>query len=145
MTIQQVLDTVSFISIITMITEFICLIVIAVKVSKIKTTVCEPFQNKKPDYPDKVIELLQAIVSAEQHNAEEIKKVKGEIELIRNGGTKAGVKTKEQIRHEELMKAIEKQNEILQSILETTSGEEKKKMLEKWKQATEILNNLDSN
>lgn len=142
MTTQQVLDTVSFISIITMITEFICLIVLAVKVSKIKTTVCEPFQNKKPDYPDKVIELLQAIVSAEQHNTEEIKKLKGEIELMRNGGVKPGIKTKEQIRHEELMKALEEQNKLLQGILDTTSGEEKKKMLEKWKQASDLIKNI---
>ena len=142
MTTQQVLDTVSFISIITMITEFICLIVLAVKVSKIKTTVCEPFQNKKPDYPDKVIELLQAIVSAEQHNTEEIKKLKGEIDLMRNGGVTPGIKTKEQIRHEELMKALEEQNKLLQGILDTTSGEEKKKMLEKWKQASDLINNI---
>lgn len=142
MTAQQVYDTVSLISIIVLITEFICLIVLAVNVSKIKTTVCEPFQNKKPDYPDKVIELLQAIVSAEQHNNEEIKKLKGEIELMRNGGVKPGIKTKEQIRHEELMKALEEQNKLLQGILDTTSGEEKKKMLEKWKQASELINNI---
>ena len=142
MTIQQVLDTISLLSIIVLITEFICFILIARDVSKIKTTVCEPFQNKKPDYPDKVIELLQAIVSAQQHNNEEIKKLKAEIELARNGGVKPGVKTKEQIRHEELMKAIDKQNELLQSILDTTSGEEKKKMMEKWKQASELINNM---
>ena len=50
----------------------------------------QPFQNKKPDYPDKVIELLQAVVSAEQHNTEEIHKLQAEIAKTNNGGTVPG-------------------------------------------------------
>ena len=133
-------DTLWWIFVIIYINIFICIVVIAVNVSKIAKVQTQPFQNKKPEYPDKVIELLQAIVSGEQHNNDEIKNLKSELELIRNGGSRAGVKSPETIRHEELIALISKQNELLQKILDTTSGEEKRKLMEKWKQASDIIN-----
>ena len=133
-------DTLWWIFVIMFIIIFICIVVIAVNVSKIAKVQTQPFQNKKPEYPDKVIELLQAIVSGEQHNNDEIKNLKAELELIRNGGSRAGVKSPETIHHEELIALISKQNELLQKILDTTSGEEKRKLMEKWKQASDIIN-----
>ena len=125
-------------------TEFICIILTCIYVRRIMIVQTKPFQNKKPDYPDKVIELLQAIVSNQQHQENEIKKVKDELQLTRNGGVKPGIKTKEQIRHEELIVLLQKQNELLQGILDTTSGEEKKKLLDKWKQASELINSIEN-
>ncbi len=133
-------DTLWWIFVIMFIIIFISIVVIAVNVSKIAKVQTQPFQNKKPEYPDKVIELLQAIVSGEQHNNDEIKNLKAELELIRNGGSRAGVKSPETIRHEELVALISKQNELLQKILDTTSGEEKRKLMEEWKQASDIIN-----
>lgn len=130
----------SWIIIIYGIIQIIGIIVLMVNVGKITKVQTQPFQNKKPEYPDKVIELLQAIVSGEQHNNDEIKNLKAELELIRNGGSRAGVKSPETIRHEELIALISKQNELLQKILDTTSGEEKRKLMEKWKQASDIIN-----
>lgn len=133
-------DTLWWIFVIMFIIIFICIVVISVNVSKIAKVQTQPFQNKKPEYPDKVIELLQAIVSGEQHNNDEIKNLKAELEMIRNGGTRAGVKSPDAIRHEELIALISKQNELLQKIVDTTSGEEKRKLMEKWKQASDIIN-----
>lgn len=128
------------ISLFVLIVEIICFISITANVSKIAKVQTQPFQNKKPEYPDKVIELLQAIVSAEQHNNDDIKSLKAELEMIRNGGARAGIKSPEAIRHEELISLISKQNELLTKILDATTGEEKRKLMEKWKQASDILN-----
>ena len=102
----------------------------------------QPFQNKKPDYPDKVIELLQGIVSAEQHNTEEIHKLQQEIAKNNNGGTVPGMKSTDTTNQEQIIKLLKQQNEILIKILEATNGDEKKKLMEKWKQAQEIMNNM---
>lgn len=142
---ENLTDVINVICTIIAIVEFICFISVAVNVSKIMTVQCKPFQNKKPDYPDKVIELLQTIVVAEQNNTYEIKKLTGEVETIRNGGAKPGVKNQAAIQHEELMKAIQIQNEILQKILDTSTGEEKRKLMEKWKQASAILGEISDN
>lgn len=131
----------NLIGIIIVIVNFICTIVCTVNVSKIKDVQCKPFQNKKPDYPDKVIELLQMIVSIQQHQTEEIEKVKQQLEIKNNGGTKPGMKPKETVHHEEMLKIHKEQTELLQKILEATNGEEKKKMQEKWRQAVDIINN----
>lgn len=120
--------------------QIIGIISLMINVKKIAKVQTQPFQNKKPEYPDKVIELLQGIVSAEQHNNSELQNLKAEMEMIRNGGTRSGVKSPEAIRHEELTALIIKQNELLQKILDTTSGEEKRKLMEKWKQASDIIN-----
>ena len=117
-----------------------CIISLTVNVSKITKVQTRPFQNKKPEYPDKVIELLQSIVSAEQHNNDELNNLKAEIEKIKNGGTRNGVKSPEMKRHEEIIELLTKQNELLQQIVDSTSGEEKRKIAEKLRQATEILN-----
>lgn len=120
---------------------FVCMIVNTINLSKIKDVQCKPFQNKKPDYPDKVIELLQTIVSMQQHQTEEIEKVKQQLEIKNNGGTKPGMKPKETVNHEEMVRIHKEQTELLQKILEATNGEEKKKMQEKWRQAVDIINN----
>ena len=122
--------------------QIICFISIAVNVSKIMKVQTQPFQNKKPDYPDKVIELLQAIVSAEQHNTSELQSLKAEMEKHRNGGAPAGVKNKDTANQEEIIKLLRDQNEILVKLLEATNGDEKKKLMEKWKQAQDIMNNM---
>ncbi|MBQ9385216.1 MAG: hypothetical protein IJT87_13375 [Ruminiclostridium sp.] len=134
------ISTIWWIYAIIIVIEFICIIAIAINLSKITKIQTQPFQNKKPEYPDKVIELLQAIVSAEQHNNSELQSLKSEMELLRNGGTKPGIKNKETIHHEEIVTLIKAQNDLLQKILDTTSGEEKKKLAERLKQATDILN-----
>lgn len=102
----------------------------------------KPFQNKKPDYPDKVVELLQAIVSAEQHNTEEIHKLQQEIAKTNNGGTVPGMKTTDTANQEQIIALLKQQNDILVKLLEATNGDEKKKLMEKWKQAQEIMNNM---
>ena len=130
------------ITLIVFLIEIICWISIAVNVSKIMKTVTQPFHNKKPDYPDKVLELLQAVVSAEQANTNEIQLLKGEMEKHRNGGTVPGMKSKELTNQEQIIKLLIAQNEILTKILESSNGEDKKKMMEKWKQAQEIMNNM---
>ncbi|MBR5088147.1 MAG: hypothetical protein IK093_01825 [Ruminiclostridium sp.] len=122
--------------------EIICWISIAVNVSKIMKTVTQPFQNKKPDYPDKVLELLQAIVSAEQHNTSEIQSLKNSMEKYQNGGTVPGMKSKETANQEQIIELLKKQNDILTKLLECTNGDEKKKLMEKWKQAQDIMNNM---
>lgn len=125
--------------------EFICLIITAVNVAKIKDVQCQPFQNKKPDYPDKVIELLQSIVSNQQHQSEDIKKMTEEMNLLRNAGIKPGMKSTDTAQHEELIKIHKEQTELLKKLLESSNGEDKKKMLEKLRQAAEIINNLEEN
>lgn len=139
---DDVLQLLSWGIIISFIISMICLLAIAVNVSKITKIQTQPFQNKKPDYPDKVIELLQAIVSAEQHNTNEITALKAEMEKHRNGGTPAGVKNKDTANQEEIIKLLKNQNDILIKLLEATNGDEKKKLMEKWKQAQDIMNNM---
>ena len=117
-------------------------IVIATDVSRITKVQTQPFQNKKPDYPDKVVELLQAIVSAEQHNTNEITALRSEMEKQRNGGTVPGMKSKDTANQEQIIILLKQQNEILNKILECSNGEEKKKLMEKWKQAQEIMNDM---
>lgn len=129
------------IMIIFLIVMFICTIVCTVNVSKIKDVQCKPFQNKRPDYPDKVIELLQSIVSMQQHQMDELVKIRQLQEIANNGGTKPGMKPKETANHEEMVRIHKEQTELLQKILEATNGEEKKKMQEKWRQAVDIINN----
>ncbi len=118
----------------------IIIIVIAVSVTKIKNVQCRPFQNKKPDYPDKVIELLQSIVSMQQHQMDEIAKVRKEMEIKNNDGVKPGMKQPAAERHAEMVKLHKEQTELLQKILEASNGEEKRKLMEKWKQATDLIN-----
>lgn len=139
---DDVLQLLSWGTIISFIISMICLLAIAVNVSKITKIQTQPFQNKKPDYPDKVIELLQAIVSAEQHNTNEITALKAEMEKHRNGGSPAGVKNKDTTNQEEIIKLLKDQNDILIKLLEATNGDEKKKLMEKWKQAQDIMNNM---
>ncbi len=139
---DDVLQLLSWGIIISFIISMICLLAIAVNVSKITKIQTQPFQNKKPDYPDKVIELLQAIVSAEQHNTNEITALKAEMEKHRNGGAPAGVKNKDTENQEEIIKLLRDQNEILIKLLEATNGDDKKKLMEKWKQAQDIMNNM---
>ena len=139
---DDVLQLLSWGTIISFIISMICLLAIAVNVSKITKIQTQPFQNKKPDYPDKVIELLQAIVSAEQHNTNEITALKAEMEKHRNGGAPAGVKNKDTTNQEEIIKLLKDQNDILIKLLEATNGDEKKKLMEKWKQAQDIMNNM---
>ena len=122
--------------------QIICTIIVLVDVHKIMKVQTQPFQNKKPDYPDKVIELLQAIVSAEQHNTNAITALKYEMEKHRNGGVPEGMKTKDTSNQEEIIKLLRDQNDILIKLLEATNGDEKKKLMEKWKQAQEIMNNM---
>ena len=132
----------SFGTIIAGLFQIICTIIVLVDLHKIMKVQTQPFQNKKPDYPDKVIELLQAIVSAEQHNTNEIKALKAEMEKYRNGGAPAGMKNKDTTNQEEILKLLRDQNDILIKLLEATNGDEKKKLMEKWKQAQEIMNNM---
>lgn len=120
----------------------ICSLKIVSDLHKIMKVQTQPFQNKKPDYPDKVIELLQGIVSAEQHNTEEIHKLQQEIARNNNGGTIPGMKSSDTSNQEQIIKLLKQQNEILIKILEATNGDEKKKLMEKWKQAQEIMNNM---
>lgn len=138
----DIIGTFSFIYAIIVLIEIICFISIAVNVSKITKIQTQPFQNKKPDYPDKVIELLQAIVSAEQHNTDEISALKSEMEKYRNGGTPTGMKSKDTANQEQIIALLKQQNEILTKLLECSNGEEKKKLMEKWKQAQDIMNNM---
>ena len=135
-------DLSNIITMIVGIVVIICYISLAVNVSKIMKVVTQPFQNKKPDYPDKVLELLQAIVSAEQHNTTEITALKSEMEKHRNGGTTPGMKSKDTANQEQIISLLKQQNEILTKLLECTNGEEKKKLMEKWKQAQEIMNDM---
>ena len=120
----------------------ICIIKIASDIHKIMKVQTQPFQNKKPDYPDKVIELLQAAVSAEQHNPEEIHKLQAEIAKTNNGGTVPGMKSTDTSNQEQIITLLKQQNDILAKLLEATNGDEKKKLMEKWKQAQEIMNNM---
>lgn len=136
----NMLDFISSIYFIITLISLICIIVIAVNITKIKNVQCKPFQNKKPDYPDKVIELMQSIVSMQQHQMQEIEKLRKEIEVKNNDGVKPGMKTPTTIHNEEMIKLQKEQNDLLQKILEVSNGEEKKKMMEKWKQATELIN-----
>lgn len=129
------------IGLIIVIVNFICTIVCTVNVSKIKDVQCKPFQNKRPDYPDKVIELLQSVISMQQHQMDELTKIRQLQEIANNGGTKPGMKPKETANHEEMVRIHKEQTELLQKILEATNGEEKKKMQEKWRQAVDIINN----
>ena len=124
------------------ITNFICILIITVNVNKIMKVQTQPFQNKKPDYPDKVIELLQAVVSAEQHNTDEVHKLQSEIAKINNGGTVPGMKSTDAANQEQIITLLKQQNEILVKLLEATNGDEKKKLMEKWKQAQDIMNNM---
>ena len=140
--LETLLNGITLVYILIVLIQIICFISITVNVSKIMKTVTQPFQNKKPDYPDKVLELLQAIVSAEQHNTNEITALKAEMEKHRNGGAPAGVKNKDTANQEEIIKLLRDQNEILIKLLEATNGDEKKKLMEKWKQAQDIMNNM---
>ena len=137
------LDSIVTIFIVVSIIEFIAIVLIAYNVSKIKDVECKPFQNKRPDYPMKVIELMQSIFSAQQKNNDEIKKLKSQLETANNGGVKPGMKSKELIQLEEIAELQKQQITLLTKIVDTSTGEEKKKLLEKWKQASEIINNLD--
>jgi hypothetical protein len=120
----------------------ICIIKIASDIHKIMKVQTQPFQNKKPDYPDKVIELLQGIVSAEQHNTDEIHKLQQELAKNNNGGTVPGMKSTDAANQEQIITLLKQQNEILVKLLEATNGDEKKKLMEKWKQAQDIMNNM---
>ena len=139
---ENLINGITWAYIVIIIIELICFISLAVNVSKITKVVTQPFQNKKPDYPDKVLELLQSIVSAEQHNTTEIQSLKAEMEKHRNNGTTPGMKSKDTANQEQIIKLLTQQNEILTKLLECTNGEEKKKLMEKWKQAQEIMNNM---
>ena len=140
--LARYLDMLSWYYNIIIIVVVVCIILIAYYVKKIKDVECKPFQNKKPDYPNKVIELLQNILSAQQHQNDEIKKLKDELETARNGGVKPGMKSKETQHHEEIVALHNKQIELLNKILDSTSGKEKEKLMEKWKQATDLLNEI---
>lgn len=137
------LDTISIIYIIITLIEFIAIILIAHNVSKIKDIECKPFQNKKPDYPAKVLELLQSILVTQQNQSEEIKKLKSIVEISNNKGVIPGMKSKEASLLEEITQLHKQQIELLSKILNTTNGEEKKKLMEKWKQATDLLNDIE--
>ena len=126
--------------IISSIVSFVCTIIITGSIVKIKNVQCKPFQNKRPDYPNKVLELLQSIISMQQHQMQEFEKVRKELEVKNNDGVKPGMKKPDVAHHEEMVKIHKEQTEILKKILEATNGEEKKKMLEKWKQATDLIN-----
>lgn len=138
--ITALLDLIGNIYIIITIVSFILLIVLAVNVTKIKNVQCRPFQNKKPDYPDKVIELLQSVVSMQQHQMQEMEKLRKELEVKNNDGVKPGMKQPATERHEEMIKIHKEQTELLKKILEASNGEEKRKLMEKWKQATDLIN-----
>ena len=137
------LDTIITVFIIISIIEFIAIVLIAYNVSKIKDVECKPFQNKRPDYPNKVIELLQNINVMQQKQNDEIRQLKNQIAVSQNKGNQPGMKSKELLQLEEITKLHNQQIELLSRISDSASGEEKKKLLEKWKQATEIINNLD--
>lgn len=143
MTLQEItalLDLIGNVYIILTIISFVLLIVLAVNVTKIKNVQCKPFQNKKPDYPDKVIELLQSVVSMQQHQMQEMEKLRKELEVKNNDGVKPGMKQPAAERHEEMIKIHKEQTELLKKILEANNGEEKRKLMEKWKQATDLIN-----
>lgn len=140
--LSRYLDMLSWYYNIIIIAVVVCIILIAYNVKKIKDVECKPFQNKRPDYPNKVIELLQNILVAQQKQNDEIRKLKDELETAKNGGVKTRMKSKETQHHEEIVQLHNKQIELLNKILETTSGEEKKKLMEKWKQATDLLNDV---
>lgn len=140
--LARYLDTISLFYNISIIVVVVCTILITYFVKKIKDVECKPFQNKKPDYPNKVIELLQNIHVTQQKQNEEIRKLKEELETTRNGGVKPGMKSKDTQHHEEIVKLHNQQIELLNKILDSTSGKEKEKLMEKWKQATELLNDL---
>ena len=76
----------------------------------------------------------------QQHQMQEFEKVRKELEVKNNDGVKPGMKKPDVAHHEEMVKIHKEQTEILKKILEATNGEEKKKMLEKWKQATDLIN-----
>lgn len=141
------MDIESLITIIAIIviTQFVCTILITINVNKIKDVECKPFQNKRPDYPMKVIQLMESLLSAQQKNNEEIKNLKSKLETSNNGGVKPGMKSKELIQLEEIAKLQQQQITLLTKIVDSSTGEEKKKLLEKWKQAAEIINNIDEN
>lgn len=139
------LDTIVTIFIVVSIIEFVAIILITYNVSKIKDVECKPFQNKRPDYPMKVLELLESILTTQQRQTDEIKKLKSQIETTQNNGVRPGMKSKEVIQLEEIATLQKQQITLLTKMVESTTGEEKKKLLEKWKQAAEIINNIDEN
>jgi len=140
--IEDATTILSWSFIIALFVVLICLIKIVADLHKIMKVQTQPFQNKKPDYPDKVIELLQAVVSAEQHNTDEIHKLQAEIAKTNNGGTVPGMKSQDTANQEQIIALLRQQNETLVKLLEATNGDEKKKLQEKWRQAQEIMNNM---
>ncbi len=125
----------------TSIISTICIISLSLELSKIKKFMMQPFDNKTTNYPDKTLELLQACVLNLENSNNEIKNLKNEIAKIKNDGATPGMKSKTDIHNEQLLKLIKEQNELLQKIYNYTSGEEKKKLAEIIKQASEIMNN----
>ncbi len=135
------METALIIYLILLIISFVCSIKSTLDINRIKNFLVQPFKNKTTNYPEKMIELLQGCVLNLQHNRDEIKELKNEVALIRNGGTMPGMKSKTDVHNEEMIKLIKEQNELLRKIYLSSSGDEKKRLAEIIKQATDIINN----